>query len=430
MNIVIFEDFRVEQFAPLTSARPAFAISMAGTTLLDALRRLEPRAAISWIVREQMREIAEARHADNRPPAPLPKKSEPALFLNALAIPRLSALRGFLEKARRGESFCVGSRGDAEPRLATTFFPRLPFALEGEKRGKIEGQLLSGTFQDNENLNLPLLRLPHEMISAHATLLRENLEELVRLPPLDGEAPWSPLDGHPGVWARGKVSIHPSAVVEGDGDRGPILLDAGAEIGPLAYVRGPLFVGVETRIAEQAAVKGNTQIGKHCRVGGEVHSSVMEAFSNKAHHGFLGHSWVGSWVNLGAGTSNSNLKNTYGEIRVDYGGESVGTGVQFFGCLIGDFSKAAINTSIFTGKMVGPCSCLYGFVTANVPSFCNYARTFGQVAEFPLEAALIAQKRMFARRGVQQTEADRSLLRHLWENARKERSLPEERLSL
>ena len=83
---------------------------------------------------------------------------------------------------------------------------------------------------------------------------------------------------------------------------------------------------------------------------------------------------------MGAGTSNSDLKNTYGEVTTTHRGQKVNTGMQFLGCVMGDYSKTAINTSIFTGKTIGVSSYLYGFIGANVPSFTNYAKTFGVLA--------------------------------------------------
>ena len=119
-------------------------------------------------------------------------------------------------------------------------------------------------------------------------------------------------------------------------------------------------------------------------------ASIVEPYTNKQHHGFLGHSYLGSWINLGAGTCNSDLKNTYGTVNMEYHGRKVATGMQFIGCIMGDYAKTAINTGIFTGKTVGTCSMLYGFVTTNVPSFVNYARSFGQVTELPVEVMVAA----------------------------------------
>ena len=142
----------------------------------------------------------------------------------------------------------------------------------------------------------------------------------------------------------------------------------------------------------------------------EIEIAIVEPYSNKQHHGFLGHSYLGSWINLGAGTSNSDLKNTYGNVKMEYRGEQVATGMQFCGCILGDYSKSAINTGIFTGKTVGCCSMLYGFVTTNVPSFVNYARLFGQVTELPPEVMIATQQRMFARRNVIQRDCDIALI--------------------
>ena len=128
-----------------------------------------------------------------------------------------------------------------------------------------------------------------------------------------------------------------------------------------------------------AVLKDGVAIGARAKIGGEIEASIVEPLSNKQHHGFLGHSYVGSWVNLGAGTSNSDLKNTYGSVTMDYGGRRVPSGMQLVGCFIGDYAKTAVNTGIFTGKAIGVCSMAYGFVTTNVPGFTNYARSLGQV---------------------------------------------------
>ncbi len=107
---------------------------------------------------------------------------------------------------------------------------------------------------------------------------------------------------------------------------------------------------------------------------------------------------------------------------MDYAGRKVPTGMQFVGCFIGEYTKTAVNTSIFTGKTIGACSMVYGFVTTNVPSFINYARSFNQVSESPVEVAISAQARMFSRRGIEQRPCDVQLLRDMYELSRMERA--------
>jgi len=196
----------------------------------------------------------------------------------------------------------------------------------------------------------------------------------------------------------------------------------GAVVGPFSYLRGPIYLGRRAAILEHSSIKSHVSVGDHAKVGGEVAESIIESYSNKQHHGFLGHSYLGSWVNLGAGTSNSDLKNTYGTIRMDYPYGRVETGMQFLGCVIGDYAKSAINTTIFTGKLVGVCSMMYGAVATNVPSFVNYARSYGQVKEMPVEVAIKIQQRMFQRRHVAHGPADARLMREMFALTRAERN--------
>ena len=191
-----------------------------------------------------------------------------------------------------------------------------------------------------------------------------------------------------------------------------------------------MYIGPNSRINEHAAIKDCVSLGHTTKIGGEIEGSVIECYSNKQHHGFLGHSYLGSWINLGAGTCNSDLKNTYGQVNMEYGDNKVATGMQFVGCVMGDYAKSAINTGIFTGKTIGTCSMLYGFVTTNVPSFVNYARLFGQTTEMPPAIMVSTQKRMFGRRNVEQRPCDIQLLHDMYKATAAERQLSESPLSL
>jgi glucose-1-phosphate thymidylyltransferase len=202
---------------------------------------------------------------------------------------------------------------------------------------------------------------------------------------------------------------------------GPIVIDNDAYVGPYTLLRGPVFIGAKTKILEHAAIKDAVSLGHTTKIGGEVEAAVVEPYSNKQHHGFLGHSYLGSWINLGAGTCNSDLKNTYGAVNMEYPGGKATTGMQFLGCVMGDYSKTAINTGIFTGKVVGVCSMMYGFVTSNVPSFVNYARLFGQMTTLPPDVMTATQNRMFARRKVEQRPCDMQLINDMYRLTQHER---------
>jgi glucose-1-phosphate thymidylyltransferase len=267
---------------------------------------------------------------------------------------------------------------------------------------------------DPIEMELPLFEHPHELIHWNMQILEENLAD--RLSHGDYR------EIADGLFAAPGARLGQYCVV--DAANGPIVLEKDAVVGPLCYLSGPLYIGARSRVIEHAAIKDFVTLGHTCKIGGEVEATIIEPFTNKQHHGFLGHSYVGSWVNLGAGTSNSDLKNTYGAVNMDYRGRKVNSGMQLLGCVIGDYAKTAINTSIFTGKTVGVCSMVYGYVTTNVPSFANYARSFGQVTEAPPEVMIATQARMFKRRNIDQRPCDVQLIRDMYELTRHEGQLP------
>jgi UDP-N-acetylglucosamine diphosphorylase/glucosamine-1-phosphate N-acetyltransferase len=177
-----------------------------------------------------------------------------------------------------------------------------------------------------------------------AAALRAGGFERVR----DGRGPTVMGD----VWAAPSARAWPGAILDGEG--GPIVLAANSVVRPGAIIVGPAYIGPSSSVLERAAIRPHTSIGPWCKVNGEISGVVFQGYSNKAHDGFLGDSWVGEWVNLGAGTTNSNLLNTYGEVvaRATPGGSNERTGEQFLGAMIGDHVKSAICTRIMTGAVI------------------------------------------------------------------------------
>lgn len=153
------------------------------------------------------------------------------------------------------------------------------------------------------------------------------------------------------VYVAPGARIHPMVVL--DAEHGPIYIDEGAEIHPFTRIEGPCYVGAESILLGAKCREGNT-IGPVCRVGGEVEESILQGYANKYHDGFLGHAYVGEWVNLGALTTNSDLKNDYGDVSVTLDGRRpVETGSKKVGSLIGDHTKTSVGTLFNTGSYVG-----------------------------------------------------------------------------
>ncbi len=225
------------------------------------------------------------------------------------------------------------------------------------------------------------------------------------------------VKGLKGVYAGSSVTIDESVVF--DTQEGVIVLDDDSVIEAFTVVRGPLYIGPKTVIRAGAVIGPKVIAGAQVKLGGEVSHSVIESYSNKAHIGFLGHSYVGSWVNMGGGSSTSNLKNTYGTVRVQVGREKIDTGMQFLGSIIADYAKTAVNTALYTGKVVGVAASCYGIISDNVPSF-THATPKGKY-EFDLKSALAMQERMFARRDKEASNEDKHILRQAFESTNHDR---------
>ncbi|MCK4375463.1 MAG: glucose-1-phosphate thymidylyltransferase [Candidatus Brocadiae bacterium] len=403
-DIVVFEDHYVEDMWPITLTRPGWAVTCGAYNLREVAALAGER--VSCVVRGYLKKIAARSLAGS------PREDGPTLFLNAAVAPDVRYVARLRELLAEAQPFmCTAGHRVAAAMLRVG--EQVPEDLSSET---VTPYLLS--------LNLPLrdgepfrtFDYPFHVIGALEELLPANVEHRIEA---DGFR-----ELRPGVFVGEGVSVAETAVFHADD--GPIVLGDGVRVLDFTYFEGPVYVGPRSRIIERSSVKQSVSIGHTCKIGGEVEATVIEPYANKQHHGFLGHSYLGSWVNLGAGTSNSDLKNTYGEVRIQHRGRRIETGMQFVGCVIGDYAKSAINTSIFTGKTVGAASMLYGYVGQDVPSFCNYAKSFGQVTEVTLEQAVITQKRMFARRDVEQTEDDIALLATIFELTREERMISAE----
>lgn len=216
------------------------------------------------------------------------------------------------------------------------------------------------------------------------------------------------MDGH----------IHPSAMVHAtsviDTSRGPVIIDADAEIGPLAVLIGPCAIGRGTKVKPHSIIHGAV-IGPVCKVAGEIEDTVMQGYGNKQHDGFLGHSYLCEWTNLGAGTITSDLMNTYGSIIVSTPWGRTETARTFLGLLMGDHAKTAIGTCFMTGTLVGVCANIVGtdHPARLLPSF-----TWKDTAtpRYNIEKAIAVARTVMGRRHVELGPATERLLRSIHED--------------
>lgn len=333
---IIFDDGR-GTLAPLTDLRPAFAIRTGAMTTFDRLRLLLGLDVAALLV--------------PAPLAPLTREQHPGLPVNTLdglagdillVNGRCPLPYKEIASLQTGEAIVEGGTGDLVA-VATTA-ESVPDLLAGKPLQSRQIEFASPA----------LLSRPWHVRTFRDPALHADLAVLSA--GHEGEQP--PTMRQVTVITGAALRVHPTArIYPGvvlDCEAGPIVIDEFATVRPGAIICGPAYIGPHATILDRAIIRGHTAIGPWCKVAGEVGGTIFQGYSNKAHDGYLGDSWIGEWSNLGAGTTNSNLLNTYGEIiaRATPDGSNERTGQQFLGCIVGDHCKFAICTRIMTGSVV------------------------------------------------------------------------------
>ena len=253
-----------------------------------------------------------------------------------------------------------------------------------------------------------VLENPEQLTKDFATAGRGGIEGTVEQP--------NAIRGSKGDIFIGKdAMVHPMVVL--DAEHGPIYLDEGVEVHPFTRIEGPCYVGKKS-ILLGAKCREGMSIGPVCRVGGEVEESIIQGYSNKYHDGFLGHAYVGEWVNLGALTTNSDLKNDYSDVTVMLDGRRpIDTGSTKVGSLIGDHSKTSIGTLFNTGSYVGAMTLIAATgkpLPKFIPSFAWFlegvvTKGFGKRKLYETAA------KAMPRRGREWTEADEAMWNEIFD---------------
>lgn len=268
--------------------------------------------------------------------------------------------------------------------------------------------------------NLPLISYPWDLVKTNAELITKDYSSSRKGEGLGAIDSKAVLLGE-----KTDVYVGEEAFVEAfttlDARNGPIYIGRGTTVQSGSRISGPTYIGNDTLVAS-AFIREGCSVGNVCRIGGELEATIVQGFTNKHHLGYIGHSYIGEWINIGAGTTNSDLKNTYGSVKIKVKESRIETHLKKVGCFIGDHAKTSIGTQIYTGIKIGVASHVHGVVTENVPSFTIWAKSLNvQLSELYLESAIETQKRVMARRGVRQTKEDVELLKKLFDLTAQER---------
>jgi UDP-N-acetylglucosamine diphosphorylase / glucose-1-phosphate thymidylyltransferase / UDP-N-acetylgalactosamine diphosphorylase / glucosamine-1-phosphate N-acetyltransferase / galactosamine-1-phosphate N-acetyltransferase len=206
------------------------------------------------------------------------------------------------------------------------------------------------------------------------------------------------------------VIVEPAVVL--DLRNGPIWLDDDVTVRAFTRLEGPSYVGRACTLLGGPFTA--VSLGPHCKVHGEMEETVVLGYTNKAHDGFLGHAYLGRWVNLGAMTTNSDLKNNYGSVRLWTPGGERDTGLMKLGCLLGDHVKTGIGTLLNTGTVVGAGSNLFGAAMPpkHVPAFSWGSGV--DLGAYDVDRFLAVTEKVMARRGITLPEGERAMLARAW----------------
>jgi UDP-N-acetylglucosamine diphosphorylase/glucosamine-1-phosphate N-acetyltransferase len=297
--------------------------------------------------------------------------------------------------------------------------------VPADRTGRLDG-LAGETIGSDAFEELPARELDARLISYPWDLIRLNGEQIERdFARLGGAAIEADLPEGVHLINEGALrlargaSLSPGVVI--DASRGPVIIEDGVEVLANASLMGPLSVGRGSIIKMGARIYGETTIGPVCKVGGEVGESIIHGYSNKQHDGFVGHSYLGEWVNVGAGTDTSDMKNNYSTVRLSVGGEPVDSLEPFVGLFMGDHSKCGIGTVFNTGTIAGVCCNIFGagFPPKYIPSF-SWGGSAG-FSEHDPDKAIETARTAMARRDRTLGAEGESILREVFELTREER---------
>jgi UDP-N-acetylglucosamine diphosphorylase/glucosamine-1-phosphate N-acetyltransferase len=413
-TVILFEDEGYRPFLPLVYSRPLFELRCGIFTLRERVAALLGQVPAA-ICRPHLSPV----YGTGRWPLGLLSASHPLTFVNGRALD-LGWLPDLLAAPLNTVYVADAGPGllDGVALLGARLSPTLASAVLLDILEQRASSALTELrrFAHVVEVDAQLLTFPWDLIAT-------NGEQIVRdLPILARQAGWQTAaeralaDTSVVIHNPAQVYLHPAARLDGplvlDARDGPIVIDA-AQIEPFSFIQGPAAIGAGALIAS-ARIRGETTIGPVCRVGGEVEACVLQGYSNKHHDGFLGHSYLGEWVNIGAMTTNSDLKNTYGTIRVVLEGfGQVDSGILKLGCFLADHVKLGIGLHLNGGAVIGTGSNIFGvhFAPKTIPSFTWGGEVF---REYRIDGMIEVARKVTSRRKIALVPVYEAMLREVF----------------
>ena len=397
MNIYIYEDSNTLNLEPIVLTRPSFDLRCGAYTFLERVQSLFPDAKISLIVRDELAGVTANRFSDL---TVNPSEVQSGLWLKGPVLWDQETLDISLK-----EGTILISHGEMVAASLTA---------EQGNRWLSEGGPLSDDPSETlnkEKTDVQIIRYLWDCVDLNGKALILDGKSFSLGSGLDSIPNGIHLVNPEGVSIGNDCSIKPGVVF--DAEDGPIIIGNDVTILSHTYLQGPLFIGDGCLVKAGTRIYGGTSIGPGCKLGGEISESIFQSWSNKQHDGFIGHAYIGEWVNLGADTNNSDLKNSYANVQVTVNGETVDTGSPFAGLYMGDHGKSGINTMFNTGTSIGPGANIvgYGYPSVNIPPLSWSIN--GKIRRYKIDKFYITAQKVKDRRGQEFTLEEKQLFKLL-----------------
>jgi UDP-N-acetylglucosamine diphosphorylase/glucosamine-1-phosphate N-acetyltransferase len=431
MKICIFEDSTVSNLSPVNHLRHNSDLICGALPLIDKIKIfLGSRYSISLHCRKYLENLCRELH----PSLEINKLSnDEYLFLNSNVLYTQKFIDGLLLTFDEFSNTAIlkGSTIIAL-RLSRSKIPQLRKKIESRNEDNLISlkdlsilkikSVQAEELDNDESDELKVLNYPSDLILYHEEQIHKDLGYLLKKHGNNKR-----LNVPAELINRSKIHISQNCVISRnsvlDASQGAIFIGEHTIIEPFCYIKGPAYIGEHTTVRSGSKLYGPLRIGDHCKVSGEIISSIIHSYVNKQHLGFLGHSYLCEWVNLGAGTSTSNLKNNYSEIIIKRNNKELHTGSIFLGSIIGDHTKTGINTMLNTGTYIGISSNLYGggFHPKEVHSY-SWGDASGKTVLYDIEKALKTAKTSMRRRNINMAKSYEALMRYHFKNIKNRKS--------
>ncbi|MEW6006732.1 MAG: putative sugar nucleotidyl transferase [bacterium] len=395
--IIVFEDENYSRFYPISLSKPTYSLLSGAKTNLERIKHHFSDFKIFTICRPYLANRSKISY----------DQFNKFILINGSCVFQKKDLEFIKELKNSNSSIAYVKNGITVAIVLSQeeFRERLKDTSEDFSKKIIEGL---------KTIEIDILTFSYiwDLIFYNQELIISDFDEYFKDKGKEDNIGYSFIYGREEISADCDISADAFSVI--DSREGPVIIQKGVEIKPFTYLKGPAFIGDECKLVG-GKITNSCSFGKGCRIGGEIENTIVIGNSNKYHEGFIGHSYIGEWVNLGALATNSDLKNNYSEISVKQNGIITKTKSIKIGCFIGDHTKIGIGITLNTGVVIGFSCNLFGgslIMEKEIPSFA-----FGNDSlrhELSLQKAIDTAKIVLERRNFRFDSKHQELFKYIF----------------